>query len=115
MTVLHYINKAWLTIYCKQMRDYPEDKKPSLLVVAKDSKELEEVWDLWAKIKLEVYGNRIFEEEPVCFGMTERLVRYNMERKLPLGDFTDFLISHNINNGFIINYLCKNIGRNNND
>lgn len=115
MTVLHYINKAWLTIYCKQMRDYPEDKKPSLLVVAKDSKELEEVWDLWAKITLEVFGGRVFEEEPSCFGITERLVRYNMERKLPLKGFTNFLISHNINDGFIINYLCRNIGRNNND
>ena len=96
MTVLHYINKAWLTIYCKQMRDYLEDKKPSLLVVAKDSKELEEAWDLWAKITLEVFGGRVFEEEPACFGITERLVRYSMERKLPLKGFTDFLISHNI-------------------
>ena len=104
-----------MTIYCKQIRDYPEDKKPSLLVIAKNSKELEEVWDLWSKIKLEVYGNRIFEEEPICFGITERLVRYNMERKLPLKGFTDFLISHDINDGFLINYLCKNIGRNNND
>lgn len=100
-----------MTIYCKQMRDYPEDKKPSLLVVAKDSKELEEVWDLWAKITLEVFGGRVFEEEPNCFGITERLVRYNMERKLPLEGFTDFLISHDINDGFVIDYLCKNIGR----
>lgn len=104
-----------MTIYCKQMRDYPEGQKPSLLVIAKNSKELEEVWDLWSKIKLEVYGNRIFEEEPTCFGITERMVRYNMERKFPLKGFTDFLISHDINDGFLINYLCKNIGRNNND
>lgn len=104
-----------MTIYCKQMRDYPEDKKPSLLVVAKDSKELEEVWDLWAKITLKVFGGRVFEEEPNCFGITERLVRYNMERNFPLKGFTDFLISHDINDGFLIDYLCKNIRRNNND
>ena len=101
-----------MTIYCKQMRDYPEGQKPSLLVVAKDSKELEEVWDLWTKTTLEVFGGRVFEEEPNCFGITERLVRYNMERKLPLKGFTDFLISHDINDGFLIDYLCKNIGRN---
>lgn len=114
MVNLHYINKAWLTIYCKQMRDYSEDKRPSLLVVTKNSKELEEAWDLWAKITLKVYGARVFEEEPVCFGITERLVRYNMERKLPLKNFTDFLISHDINDCFLIDYLCSNIGRNKN-
>ena len=97
------------------MRDYPESQKPSLLVVAKDSKELEEVWNLWAKITLEVFGGRVFEEEPICFGITEKNVRYSMENNLPIGDYTDFLISHGINDGFIINYLCKNIRRNNND
>jgi hypothetical protein len=97
------------------MRDYPEDKKPSLLVVAKDSDELEKVWDLWNEVTLEVFGERVLKEQPSCFGITERLVRYNMERNLPLEDFTDFLISHDINDGFLINYICKNVRRNNND
>lgn len=96
------------------MRDYPESQKPRLLVVAKNSKELKEVWDLWAKVTLEVFGGRVFEEEPSCFGITEKYVRYNMERNLPVEGFTDFLISHDINDCFLINYLYKNIRRNKN-
>lgn len=93
------------------MRDYPEGQKPSLLVVAKDSKELEEVWDLWAKITLKVFGGRVFEEEPSCFGITEKNVRYNMKKNLSFQNFTDFLISSKIHDNMLINYISKNIRR----
>ena len=92
------------------MRDYPEDKQPWLLIVAKDSDELEEAWYLWAKIVIKLYKGRAFEEEPICFGITERNVRYNMENNLPFGGYTDFLISHDIHDCMLIDYLCKNIG-----
>ena len=95
------------------MRDYPEDKKPNLLLVVKDSDELEEVWDLWDEIKLEVYENRIFEEVPTCFGITEKFILYNMKKNLPFPfqDFTDFLISSKIHDNMLINYISKNIRR----
>ena len=92
------------------MRDFPEDKRPRLLIVAKDSDELQEAWFLWAKIVIKLYKGQIFEEVPTCFGITERNVRYIMENNLPFEDYTDFLISHDIHDCMLIDYLCKNIG-----
>lgn len=94
------------------MRDYPVEKKPCLLLVAKDPEEVKEIYDLWEEVKKEVLKNQKELVDFLTLFITKDNVKYHMEKNLLICGFTDFLISHDINDGFIINYLCKNIGRN---
>lgn len=89
------------------MRDFPKGKIPSLLLVVKNSKELEEVWNLWLKVKEEVFEEKIVLP---CFGITEKNIQECMRKQQEIHGFTAFLISHNIHDCMLIDYLCKNIG-----
>ena len=100
-----------MTIYCKQMRDYSTEKKPCLLLVAKDPEEVKEIYDLWEEVKKEVLKNQNELVDFLTLFITEDNVKYHMKKDLLICGFTDFLISHDINDGFLIDYLCKNTRR----
>lgn len=105
--LIKYINKAWLKIYCKQMRDFPENKKPSLLLVVKDNEERRKVYNLLQQVKIEVFKESAGEASLSCSILTENDVKEWAKRTLPIRGFTNFLISHDVNNCLLINYLCK--------
>ena len=114
MINLYYINKAWLTIYCKQMLNLPKEEAPELLLVAKNSDELEKIYEIWKKVRQEVTGYP-YTELP-CFGMTEDNLRKNyMDKEKRLVPFTDCLISQNVHDCLLKNYIIQNLRRNKND
>ena len=104
---MHYLNKAWLAIYLKQIRDYPKDKKPQLLIVVKDHKE----WSDYTKIMTDITEDPSCQS--YCFFVLEWVLKEWCNNKVPLINcgFTDCLISYKINDCLLKDYISKNLRR----
>ena len=110
MINMHYLNKAWLTIYLKQMKNSPKNKCPRLLIIAKNSDELKKFHTLYEEVAFEVFGTLSI---PVpCYGMTEDHLKREYDLGRELGNFTDCLISQNFHDCLLRNYIIQNLRRN---
>lgn len=91
------------------MKDYPTKQKPCLLLVVKDPEEVKEIYNLWEEVKKEVFKDQDEFIDPLVFFITEDNVKYHMEKNLLIYGFTDFLISHDITDCMLKDYLYREI------
>lgn len=100
--MFHLINKAWVDILARQLRD---KKIKEAFCVTTNNKEI----DIITKV-VEKYG-----VETKMMILSVDMVKIAMNSKIKFMDFDDILISHNLNDIYVRDFLakhCKRINKN---
>ena len=108
--MFHLINKAWVDILARQLRD---KKIKNFLCVYKYEKELAPILD--AQVKYNIYIHTIPADYIEYQLYYDRLYNINSEKRvikiLDEEIYDDILVSHDLNDIFVKDYLAKHCRR----
>ena len=100
--MFHLINKAWVDILARQLRD---KKIESVLCVYTKPEELRIIVDVIAKYKLD------FRLNPIPAIWVKNIMENNKKYNCNISDYDDILVSHDLNDIFVKDYLAKHCRR----